>query len=195
MLDPAGRVTTWNSRAQQLKGYAHDEIVGKHFEVFFGPDQRAVGAPAPELEIARTTGRFEEEGWCIRKDGTPFWANVVLTAIHSAKSELLGYAKVTRDLSAKRVVENIARELIREQAARAAAEEAEEAEVSIRVERERYRALSRRFEVIFEAVGDGILVQDRTGKIIFANAAAAGEDKMRAVAAGFDVHISKPVSA
>ena len=170
MLDPAGRVTTWNSRAQQLKGYTHDEIVGKHFEVFFGPDQRAVGAPARELEIARTTGRFEEEGWCIRKDGTPFWANVVVTAIHSAKAELLGYAKVTRDLSAKRVVENIARELIREQAARAAAEEAE---VSIRVERERYRALSRRFEVIFEAVGDGILVQDRTGKIIFANAAAA----------------------
>jgi PAS domain S-box-containing protein len=170
MLDPGGHVTTWNSGAQQLKGYTHDEIVGKHFEIFFGADQREADAPARELEIARTTGRFEEEGWRIKKDGTRFWANVVVTAIHSAKGELLGFAKVTRDLSAKRVADDIARELIREQAARAAAEEAE---VSIRIERERYRALSRRFEVIFEAVGDGILVQDRTGKIIFANAAAA----------------------
>jgi PAS domain S-box-containing protein len=170
MLDPTGRVTTWNSGAQQLKGYSHDEIVGKHFEVFFTPEQREAGAPARELEIARTTGRFEEEGWRVTKDGTRFWANVVVTAIHSAKGELLGYAKVTRDLTAKRNAEITARDLIREQAARAAAEEAE---VHIRFERERYRALSRRFEVIFEAVGDGILVQDRTGKVIFANSAAA----------------------
>jgi PAS domain S-box-containing protein len=170
MLDPGGHVTTWNSGAQQLKGYSHDEIVGKNFEVFFTAEQREAGAPARELEVARTTGRFEEEGWRVKKDGTPFWANVVVTAIHSAKGDLLGYAKVTRDLSAKRTAELTARELIREQAARAAAEDAE---IHIRVERERYRALSRRFEVIFEAVGDGILVQDRMGKVIFANAAAA----------------------
>ena len=170
MLDPSGHVSTWNSGAEQLKGYSHDEIAGQHFGVFFTPESQRSGGPDRELEIARTTGRFEEEGWRVKKDGARFWANVVLTAVHSAKGELLGFAKVTRDLTAKRAADEIQRALIQEQAARAAAEETEG---RIRVERERYRALSRRLEVIFDAVSDGIMVQDRAGKLLFANSAAA----------------------
>ncbi len=170
MLDATGHVSTWNSGAERLKGYSHAEIGGKYFGVFFTPEQQQDGAPERELEIARTTGRFEEEGWRVKKDGTKFWANVVLTPVRSAKGELVGFAKVTRDLTIRRAADETARELIREQTARAAAEEAES---RIRVERERYRALSARLEVIFAAVSDGIIVQDRDGKVILANAAAA----------------------
>lgn len=134
MLDPDGRVTTWNSGAEQLKGYTEDEISGKHFGVFFPAEQRQAGDPDRELDIARTTGRFEEEGWRVKKDGSRFWANVVLTALRSPAGELVGFAKVTRDLTVKRAADEVARELFREQAARAAAEEAEE---RIRLERER----------------------------------------------------------
>lgn len=170
MLDAAGRVTTWNAGAERIKGYTQSEILGSYYGVFFGPEQRAAGAPERELKMAAERGRFEEEGWRVKKDGSQFWANAVLTALRNAKGELLGFAKVTRDLTLARAAEDTARELIREQTARATAEAAE---YELRLERERYRALSHRLEAIFEGVADGIVVHDQAGTLVFANSAAA----------------------
>jgi PAS domain S-box-containing protein len=105
MLDIEGRVATWNSGAARINGYLPDEIIGTHFAVFYPPDAVAAGYPERELEVARDVGRFEEEGWRVRKDGTRFWANVVLTPLHNQTGEHIGYAKVTRDLTERRAAE------------------------------------------------------------------------------------------
>jgi PAS domain S-box-containing protein len=105
LLDPRGYISTWNTGAQHLKGYEADEAIGRHFSVFYTDRDRATGHPAFELEVARREGRYEEEGWRVRKDGTHFWANVVLTAVREADGRLLGFAKVTRDLTARRAAE------------------------------------------------------------------------------------------
>jgi len=139
MLDPTGRVTTWNPGAEKIKGYAPAEVIGRHYSAFFTDEDVRAGRPQTELEIAGSTGRYEEEGWRVRKDGSRFWANVVLTRILDSSGSLLGFAKVTRDLTAKKQAEETARELVRERAARAAAEESED---RLRAERERYKALT-----------------------------------------------------
>ncbi len=139
MLDATGHVSTWNSGAEKIKGYTASEIIGRHYEAFFEREDVEAGRPVTELEIARTTGRYEEEGWRVRKDGTRFWASIVLTPIRDSTGELIGFAKVTRDLSARKQAEETARELTRERAARAAAEEAED---RLRAERERYKLLT-----------------------------------------------------
>jgi hypothetical protein len=105
MLDPAGIVLTWNAGAERFKGYTADEIIGQHFSRFYPPEALASGLPAHELDVARVTGSFEDEGWRVKKDGSLFWANVVITAVRNAKGELLGFAKVTRDLTQRRVHE------------------------------------------------------------------------------------------
>jgi PAS domain S-box-containing protein len=102
MLDPGGRVASWNSGAERIKGYAASEIVGKHFSIFFPPEEAASGKPAAELEIAARTGRYEEEGWRVRKDGSRFWAHVVITALRAGDGRLSGFGKVTRDLTARK---------------------------------------------------------------------------------------------
>ncbi|TDY50947.1 PAS domain S-box-containing protein [Paraburkholderia rhizosphaerae] len=99
MLDPAGRVASWNSGAQRIKGYSPDEIIGRHFSTFYTPEDIAAGKPARELEIAATTGRVEDEGWRVRRDHSRFWANVVISAVRDASGTLLGFAKVTRDMT------------------------------------------------------------------------------------------------
>jgi PAS domain S-box-containing protein len=99
LLDETGRVVTWNAGAQRIKGYRAAEIVGKHFSAFYPEEERARGKPARALAIAREQGRYEEEGWRIRKDGSRFWASVVITPLVDAAGKLEGYAKVTRDLS------------------------------------------------------------------------------------------------
>ena len=105
MLDPEGRVASWNPGAERIKGYRASEIVGQHFSRFYPADRIASGWPQHELDVAKKTGRFEDEGWRIRKDGSRFWANVVITAVHDATGELRGFAKVTRDLTEKQRVE------------------------------------------------------------------------------------------
>jgi PAS domain S-box-containing protein len=170
MLDEHGRVKTWNVGAQRIKGYAPEEILGRDYATFFPPEDAAEGKPGRILETVRRTGRYEEEGWRVRKDGSRFWANVVLTAVTRPDGELAGFAKVTRDLTERKRADETAKELIREQAARAAAERAE---VRVRESEERYRDLSARLDVILEGVTDGILVQDRDFKIVFGNLAAA----------------------
>jgi hypothetical protein len=104
LLDPEGRVSSWNRGARMLKGYPADEILGRDFSVFYTEDARAAGHPKEELEIATREGRHEEEGWRVRKDGSLFWANVVITAIHNGRGELTGFAKVTRDFTERRAM-------------------------------------------------------------------------------------------
>src|SRR5260221_10631236 len=102
MLDPSGHVATWNLGAERIKGYKVDEILGKHFSVFYPPEDIAAGKTERVLEIAAHVGRFEDEGWRIRKDGSRIWANVVITAMRGPDGALIGFAKVTRDLTALR---------------------------------------------------------------------------------------------
>jgi PAS domain S-box-containing protein len=116
MLDPEGRVMTWNEGAERIKGYKAADIIGKHFSTFYPEEANAIGHPQRELQIARKDGRYEEEGWRIRKDGSRFWANVVITAIYDDKKRLVGFAKVTRDLTSKKNAEEKEKEAIRKEA-------------------------------------------------------------------------------
>jgi PAS domain S-box-containing protein len=102
MLDRDGHVSNWNAGAQRIKGYAPEEIVGRHFSQFYTPEDRAVGVPERGLRTAATEGRWEHEGWRIRKDGTRFWAHVVIDAIRDNAGEVIGFAKVTRDITERR---------------------------------------------------------------------------------------------
>lgn len=102
MLDPDGYVTSWNKGAELNKGYKADEIIGRHFSVFYPQEKLEARWPQHELEVAQREGRFEDEGWRLRKDGTRFWANVVITALHDADGRHRGFVKVTRDLTASR---------------------------------------------------------------------------------------------
>ena len=104
-LDPDGRVASWNTGAQRLKGYQAEQIIGRHFSVFYTPEDVAAGKPARELEVASADGRLEDEGWRVRRDGTHFWANVVITALRDADGRLRGFGKITRDLTERRAAE------------------------------------------------------------------------------------------
>ncbi|HEY0113218.1 MAG TPA: PAS domain S-box protein [Allosphingosinicella sp.] len=110
MLDPLGHVATWNAGARRFKGYEADEIIGEHFSRFFTPEERRAGRPAAILRTAAKEGRFEAEGVRQRKDGTRFVAHVVVDAIRDEKGELLGFAKITRDITEKREQQKALRE-------------------------------------------------------------------------------------
>ncbi|HEU0107439.1 MAG TPA: ATP-binding protein [Vicinamibacteria bacterium] len=110
MLDATGHVASWNAGAERIKGYRREEILGRHFSVFYPPEQVAAGWPDHELEMARGSGRFEDEGWRIRKDGSRFWANVVITAMHDPTGVLRGFAKITRDLTESKRMETLEQE-------------------------------------------------------------------------------------
>ncbi len=102
MLDPNGIIVSWNSGAQRIKGYKADEVIGRHYSMFYTETDRAAGKPAQSLYAAMSTGRFETDGWRVRKDGTLFWANVLINAIRGGKGELVGFAKITRDATERR---------------------------------------------------------------------------------------------
>jgi PAS domain S-box-containing protein len=99
MLDPQGLVSTWNAGARRFKGYAEHEILGAHFSRFYTERDREAGLPARALKTALEAGRFEAEGWRVRKDGTRFWASVVIDPIYDDAGELFGFAKITRDIT------------------------------------------------------------------------------------------------
>jgi PAS domain S-box-containing protein len=105
MLDPQGHVVSWNTGAQRIKGYQTDEIVGRHFALFYPQDNIASGKPQRDLDQAAASGRHEDEGWRLRKDGSMFWANIVFTAIRDQAGNLRGFAKLTRDLTERNKVE------------------------------------------------------------------------------------------
>ena len=123
MLDPDGRVVSWNEGAQQIKGYTAEEILGRSFEMFYSQEAVDTGFPRHELEMAARHGRFENEDWRVRKDGSRFWANVIITAMHDAQGRLVGFAKITRDLTDRREAEQQAQRLAAETAAHAEAAE------------------------------------------------------------------------
>ncbi len=127
MLDPAGHITTWNTGAQRIKGYTSAEIVGRHFSSFYTAQDQADGKPARALATAESTGRWEEEGWRVRKEGSLFWANVVIFPMRGAGGEIAGFAKVTRDLTERRAAHeralDDARHIAAQDAARIAAEQ------------------------------------------------------------------------
>ena len=129
MLDPDGRVVSWNEGAERIKGYTAEEIRGRSFTVFYTEEARSAAFPEYELEQAALNGRFEDEGWRVRKDGTAFWANVIITALRGTSGRLLGFAKVTRDLTERRNAEEARVRLAAEEAAHAeAARRSEELE-------------------------------------------------------------------
>jgi PAS domain S-box-containing protein len=105
MLDPDGHVASWNKGAQRIKGYTADEIIGRHFSTFYTAEDIAAGKPAHELKHAARQGKFEEEGIRLRKDGSAFWASVVITAVRDEDGSLVGFAKVTRDLTERRAAQ------------------------------------------------------------------------------------------
>jgi len=155
MLDPQGQVVSWNAGAQRLKGYRADEIIGQHFSRFYPQEALDRGWPAHELRIATAEGRFEDEGWRVRKDGSQFWANVVVTALQDERGNLFGFSKITRDLTARKQAEENARRLAEEAAARQVTQE----------ERERLR-------VTLASIGDGVISTDAEGHVTFLNPVA-----------------------
>jgi PAS domain S-box-containing protein len=124
LLAPDGRVLTWNAGAQRIKGYTADEIIGQHFSRFYTPEEREAGRPMRLLGWAAKHGRFEDEGWRVRKDGTRFWADVIVTALRDENGVPYAFAKVTRDLTERRAAEERERALFVEREARSAAEAA-----------------------------------------------------------------------
>jgi PAS domain S-box-containing protein len=114
MLDAGGHITTWNEGARYIKGYEESEVVGRHFSMFYTAEDRDRHHPNHELEIAAREGRYEEEGWRLRKDGKRFWASVVITALRNNHGTLVGFGKVTRDLTERRASEESLREVNRE---------------------------------------------------------------------------------
>ena len=141
MLDARGMVMTWNAGAQRIKGYTPDEIIGRHFSTFYPEEDVQNGKPARELELAQRDGSVEDEGWRIRKDGTRFWANVIITAVFDRHNELRGFAKVTRDMTDRKRAEEMQQALLQQREARFhAEEERRRAEASYRVAQETNRA-------------------------------------------------------
>jgi len=149
MLDPRGFVSTWTGEAERMKGYKPDEIIGKHFGQFYTQEDRASGKPERELNIAAAQGHCEEEGWRVRKDGSQFWASVVISAIRDPSAQLVGFAKVTRDLT-----------------------ERERAEEALRRSEAEFRAL-------FEFSPDAIVASDSEGRITESKRKRARESSSR----------------
>lgn len=106
LLDPDGKILTWSAAGQRLKGWEANEIIGQHFSVFYPREDVEKGKTARELRIAEEEGRFEDEGWRVRKDGSRFWANVIITALRDKQGHLTGFGKITRDLTERREAED-----------------------------------------------------------------------------------------
>ncbi|HLZ09224.1 MAG TPA: PAS domain S-box protein, partial [Chloroflexota bacterium] len=163
LLSPEGNVMSWNEGAQRLKGYRAEEILGQPYSRFYTPEDIDQRLPAKLLDRAATEGRVAAEAWRVRKDGSRFWADIVLTALRDSHGGLWGFAKVTRDLTERKEAEEARARANREEGARLAAEAAQ---ADLRSSRDQLAA-------ILAGVGEGITVQDRSGRLVYANDAAA----------------------
>lgn len=162
MLDPQGRIATWNPGAERLKGYKVNEIIGQHFSCFYPQEALDRGWPAHELKVAAAEGRFEDEGWRVRKDGSQFWANVVITALKDEHGDLRGFSKITRDMTERKKSEEDARRLVEQTTAR-------------RVAEENYRLIEEqreRLHVTLASIGDAVISTDAEGRVDFLNPVA-----------------------
>ena len=110
MLDTKGRIVSWNEGARRIKGYTAEDVIGKYFSIFYPEEDIRTGKPAWELKVARSSGKYEEEGWRLRKDGSRFWANIVITAVYDTEGRLSGFSKVTRDLTERKMSEQALQE-------------------------------------------------------------------------------------
>ena len=110
MLDPTGNILTWNEGGRRIKGYLDGEIIGKHFSIFYTREDLEIKKPEREIKIATATGKYEEEGWRVKKDGSVFWANIVLTSLYNQRNQHIGFSKVTRDLTDRRQNEEALRQ-------------------------------------------------------------------------------------
>jgi PAS domain S-box-containing protein len=156
MLDPDGRVVSWNARAEHIKGYAAEEILGQHFSRFYPHEEIARGEPQQELRVAAAEGRFEKEGWRIRKDGSCFWANVVISALYDEVGLLRGFVRVTRDITDRKRSE----------------QEHERLFAQVEWERERAEARIAELDAAFSAMTNGIVLYAPDGTIVRMNEAA-----------------------
>src|ERR1017187_4080714 len=114
MLDPQGRVVSWNAGAEHIKGYWKEEVLGLDFSAFYPPDEIVAGKPALALQAAAETGRYEEEGWRVRKDGSRYYASVVTTALRDDSGTLRGFSKVVRDVSERKAAQARASQVTRQ---------------------------------------------------------------------------------
>jgi PAS domain S-box-containing protein len=162
MIDPTGRVASWNSGAERIKQYPASEIVGQHVSRFYPPEDVESGKPRKELQVAVAEGKYEEEGWRVRKDGSRFWASVVITALRDESGQLRGFGKVTRDVTERRRAEENARRLLQEEAARKAAEEFAQV-----IERQREQ-----LRVTLTSIGDAVITTDAEGRVTLLNPVA-----------------------
>jgi PAS domain S-box-containing protein len=162
MLDTSGRVASWNPGAERITQYRANEIIGRHFSCFYPVEGIEAGKPEAGLQAAAAAGRYEEEGWRVRRDGSRYWANVVLTALRGDDGNLRGISKITRDVSERKRAEENARRLLEEEAARRAAEEHAAA---IWEERERLR-------VTLQSIGDAVIATDSEGRVTLLNPVA-----------------------
>jgi PAS domain S-box-containing protein len=161
MLDPEGRVASWNPGAERIKGYRPDEIVGQHFSRFYTKEAVDSGWPAHELDVARKQGRFEDEGWRVRKDGSRFcWANVIITALRDDAGNLRGFSKITRDLTERRKAEEALRQANTELEQRV-----QDRTAALHDERELLR-------VTLASIGDAVITTDTAGRVTFLNSVA-----------------------
>jgi PAS domain S-box-containing protein len=158
MLTPEGNIASWNAGAERIKGYKAAEIIGKNFSVFYTPEDKAAGKPARELKTARETGRCEDEGWRVRKDGSRFWASILITALHDPKGNIRGFSKISRDLSERKEAEDRAMADTRRIA---------EVEASNRTKSEFLAAMSHELRTPLNAIGGyaDLLRSDIAGKL------------------------------
>jgi PAS domain S-box-containing protein len=162
LLKREGIVATWNAGAERIKGYRSEEIVGQSFSRFYPPELVEQGWPAEELKRAAAEGRFEDESWRVRKDGSRFWANIVITALRDEGGGVRGFLKITRDLTERKQAEENARRLAQEEAARRAAEEYAQV---IEGQREQLR-------VTLTSIGDAFITTDAEGRVTLLNPVA-----------------------
>jgi PAS domain S-box-containing protein len=162
LLDPQGYVVSWNPGAEHMKGYRAEEIIGQHFSCFYPQEAIDRGWPTHELQVAQAEGRFEDENWRVRKDGSQFWANVVITALRDEAGNLLGFSKITRDMTERKKAEENARRLVEETTARRVAEE------NARIIQEQRE----RLHVTLTSIGDAVISTDAEGRVEFLNPVA-----------------------